>query len=136
MKPFILHLQSATQYESIPNVVSFVGEDISGSFGIMGGHARMMTLQRVGLSRFRSLDGPWEYLALPGALLYFVHNQLFVSTRRYLRDTDYARISAVLETQLLTEEEDLRHMKESLHRLEEEMLRRLWKIERGEGTFP
>jgi len=34
MKTFVMHLQSATQYERIENVASFVGEDGSGSFGI------------------------------------------------------------------------------------------------------
>ena len=66
MNTFLLHLQSATQYERIENVLSFVGEDDSGSFGILPGHARMMTLLGFGLARFRVTDQDWEFLALPG----------------------------------------------------------------------
>jgi F-type H+-transporting ATPase subunit epsilon len=43
MNTFVMHLQSATQYERINGVVSFVGEDESGSFGILAGHASMVT---------------------------------------------------------------------------------------------
>ena len=94
MNTFLLHLQSATQYERIENVLSFVGEDDSGSFGILPGHARMMTLLGFGLARFRVTDQDWEFLALPGALAYFVDDQLYLNTRRYLRGKDYERLSA------------------------------------------
>ena len=85
MNAFPLHLESATQYERIENVVSFVGEDESGSFGILPGHGRMMTLLSFGLARFRTADQDWEYLALPGALAYFVNGELHLGTRRYVR---------------------------------------------------
>lgn len=130
MSGFVLHLQGAAQYERIEDVASFVGEDESGSFGILPGHARFMTSLVFGLARYRCGDA-WQYLALPGALLYFVGNEMFVSTRRFLRDESYQRISQALLEQLVTEEEKLRQIKESLHRLEQEMLKLLWKGERG-----
>ena len=136
MKTFVLHLQSATQYERIENVASFVGEDDSGSFGILAGHTRMMTSLVFGLARFRTPDPDWEFLALPGALLYFVDNQLHINTRRYLRDADYQRIGAQLQEQLLKEEEILHDVKKSLRRLEEEMFKRLWRVQRvGETSL-
>ena len=85
-----------------------------------------------GLARFRIADDPWQYLAMPGALLYFVDNKLTINTRRYLFDTDYQRISTALQEQLLTEEEELKSMKDSLHRMEEEVLRRMWELSRSE----
>jgi F-type H+-transporting ATPase subunit epsilon len=130
MNSFSLHLQSATQYEEIAEVTSFVGEDDSGSFGIQAGHARMMASLRFGLARYRCGEQPWQYLALPGALLYFVDNRLFLNTRRYVRDDDYARINAALREQLHREETGLRVIKESLRRMEEEMLKRLRDIQR------
>lgn len=136
MSGFTLHLQSATQYERVDGVTSFVGEDRSGSFGILPGHERMMTCLAFGLARFRTAADGWRYLALPGGLLYCVDGALYVSTRRYLLDADYARISALLERQLRAEEEDQRSVKESLRRLEQEMLRRLWKADRWEGSVP
>jgi F-type H+-transporting ATPase subunit epsilon len=131
MNVFTLHLQSATQYEAISDVTSFVGEDDSGSFGIQAGHARLMASLSFGLARYRSGEQAWQYLALPGALLYFVDNQLFLNTRRYVRDDDYERINAALREQLRKEETGLRHIKESLRRMEEEMFKRLREIQRG-----
>jgi F-type H+-transporting ATPase subunit epsilon len=131
MSAFTLHLQSATQYEAIAEVTSFVGEDDSGSFGIQAGHARMMASLRFGLARYRCGDRPWQYLALPGALLYFVDNQLFLNTRRYVRDDDYSRINVALREQLRREETGLQRIKESLRRMEEEMLKRLREIQHG-----
>jgi len=128
---FTLHLQSATQYEAITDVTSFVGEDDAGSFGIQAGHARIMASLKFGLARYRCGDQPWQYLALPGALLYFVDNQLFLNTRHYVRDDDYSRINTVLREELRREETGLQRIKESLRRMEEEMLKRLREIQRG-----
>lgn len=133
MKTFILHLQSATQYACVDNVVSFIGEDDTGSFGILANHARMMTAMSYGLARYQLRDGNWYYLALPGGILYFADNNLYLNTRRFLVDTDYQRISKDLLEQLLKEEEDLRGLKDSLLHLEQEMFRRLWQIGRAGG---
>jgi F-type H+-transporting ATPase subunit epsilon len=131
MTHFVMHLQSATQYERVENVTMFVGEDASGSFGILAGHHRMMTPLQFGLARFRTDGSDWQFLALPGGMLYFVNNELVLSTRRYLRDRDCTRITQALEQQLRREEAALRELKESLHRLEEEMFKRLWRLGRG-----
>ena len=132
MKTFELLLQDATHAQRIPGVTAFVGEDASGSFGILAGHARLMASLNVGLARFRDADGAWKYLAQPGALLYFHDNQLTLSTRHFLLDDDYAAISAALQKQLLAEEEELHTTKASLHRMEEEVLRRMWRLGRAE----
>ncbi len=135
MRTFSMHVQSATQYERIEGVTSFVGEDESGSFGIRAHHERMTTALSYGLARYQSQQGGWRYLAFPGGILYFVDNALYISTRRFLHDADYERISAGLLEQLLKEEEELRTIKESLYRLEQEMFRRLWQMgRRGAGT--
>jgi F-type H+-transporting ATPase subunit epsilon len=128
VKSFTLWLQDATQSEEITGVTSFVGVDTSGSFGILAGHARMMTSLIIGLARFRIGEGAWQYLALPGAVLYFHDNVLTLSTRRYLLGDDYMHISRALQQQLLAEEEKLYTMKESLHHMEEEVLKRLWQM--------
>ncbi len=130
MKVFTLRLQDATHAEEIAGVTSFVGEDASGSFGILAGHARMMTSLVIGLTRFRVGEQAWQYLALPGAVLYFHNNLLTLNTRHYLLDDDYMRISTALQEQLLAEEEKLRTIKESLHHMEEEVLKRMWQMGR------
>ena len=133
MNTFTLSLNDANHTEKIQGVTSFVGEDASGSFGILAGHDRMMTCLIIGLARFRVGEAPWTYLALPGGVLYFHDNVLTLSTRHYLLDDDYMRISKALQQELLAEEEKLHTMKQSLHRMEEQLLKRLWEMGRQEA---
>ena len=133
MNTFTLHLQSSTQYTLVEHTTSFVGADASGSFGILAGHTRMMTALSYGLARYQTQNGDWYYLAFPGGILYFLNNQLYLNSRRFLCDTDYERISAGLMQQLLTEEQELQTIKDSLNRLEQEMFRRLWEMKRSGG---
>jgi F-type H+-transporting ATPase subunit epsilon len=129
MNGFTLQLYDSRQSERIDGVTSFVGEDASGSFGIMPGHARMMTTLLFGLARFRrGKEAPWHYLAMPGAVLYFADNTLSLVSRHYLIDEDYERISQRLADELLAEEEQLRELRESLKRMEEAMLKRMWEL--------
>ncbi len=134
MNSFELIIRDASQSQRFTDVSSFVGEDSSGSFGILAGHSRMMTTLVFGLARFRIGEGAWQYLALPGAVLYFVNNELSISTRRYIIDQDYVRISGALQQQLLKEEQSLHRMKTSLHQMLDELLKRMWEIgRRGAG---
>jgi F-type H+-transporting ATPase subunit epsilon len=82
------------------------------------------------LARFRSGTEDWQYLALPGAVIYFNNNELTISTRHFLVDTDLERISTLLEQQLITEEENLHATRESLHRMEQAMLKRMLTLKR------
>lgn len=126
---YLLHLLSADRCDHISDVTSFVGEDDSGSFAVRAHHARFITTLVFGLARFRVAGQPWQYLAVPGALLYFDNNALTVATRRYVVDSDYTRISEVLSAQLLEEERELRAMKQRLGQMEEAVMSRLWQIE-------
>ena len=125
MNTFVLHLQSATQYECIENVESFVGRDASGSFGILAGHAPFMTSLVFGLARIGMAGAASRFVALPGALLHFSDNQLYLSTRRFHCHADYQQVSAVLDEELQAEEQKLRGVKESMRQLEQAMLKRL-----------
>ncbi len=131
MSGFTLELQDTGQTQRITDVYSFVGEDASGSFGLLPGHARFMTTLAFGLARFRVRQGDWQYLAMPGAVLYFSGQRLWIGTRRYLLDSDYTRVSKLLRDQLLAEEQTLHDTKKSLRRMEEELLRRLWQLGQG-----
>jgi len=122
---FTLHLFAADRYERIENVAGFTGEDKSGSFGLLARHERFMTALTFGLARLLMADGSREYLGFPGGLLYFIDNELRISTRRYLRDTDVERIARSLTRELLEEEQALEQTRRKLHRLEAEMLRHL-----------
>lgn len=131
MSTFTLILQDANGEERVSDVASFVGEDASGSFGILAGHAPMITTLVVGLARFRREASDWEYLALPSAVLRFDRNVLTLATRHYLRSSDYMRISADLGRELVAEETALAAVKQSLRRLEKELFVRLSELERG-----
>jgi len=130
MRHFTLQLLDSTQSMRIENVEAFAGTDRSGSFGILAGHARFMTTLTFGLARFRQAGADWQYVAVPGALLSFADNELTLSTRHFLIDADLDRIAASLDEQLLVEEENLRATRESLRRMEEEALKRLWRLGR------
>ncbi len=130
MNSFTVHLQDATRIETRRNVCSFVGEDRSGSFGIQAGHGRLAAILVTGLARFRCAESDWQYLAMPGAVLYFRDNVLTLSTRHFLLDNDYLRISRALQQELLAEEEKLQATRESMRRMEEEVLKRLWSLGR------
>jgi F-type H+-transporting ATPase subunit epsilon len=126
MNTFILHVLSADHTERIEDVTSFVGEDATGSFGLLPHHARFMTTLVFGLARYRQRDGTWHYLACPGALVYFVDNALFLSTRHYVRGDDYQRMAQEVQAQLVQEEATLAAMRHSLRHLEEALVQRLW----------
>ena len=132
MNAFTLRLQDATRVQEVPEVISFVGEDSSGSFGILAGHGRLATVLVTGLARFQTAGNDWQYLAMPGAVLYFKDNVLTLNTRHFLLDTDYMRISQALQNQLLAEEEKLHATRESMRKMEEEVLKRLWDLGREE----
>lgn len=135
MKTFELYLQSATQYEHFTDVVSFVGEDSSGSFGIMAGCEHFVTVLEFGLARFVVLDSRGErqahFLAQPGGVLRMADNRLAFSARRYLRHRDSHRLRSALEHELRNEEQQLATVKQSLRRLEESMLQRLSELSKS-----
>jgi F-type H+-transporting ATPase subunit epsilon len=130
MNAFTLHIQSATQYEVIERVASFVGEDASGSFGIEADHERFVTVLVPGLARFRVTEGPWQYVALTRGVIYFVQGALYLSTTRYARGTDHEKLRALLREALRSEQETARAMSTSLRRLEDALFRRLYDVER------
>ena len=133
MNQFVLNLFDASHEQRITGVTSFIGEDATGCFGIQANHARFMTTLVFGLARFSLSLDEWQYLALPGAVVYFNNNELTVSTRHFLIDTDLERISTLLEQQLIAEEENLRATRESLHRMEQAMMKRMLALKRKTG---
>jgi F-type H+-transporting ATPase subunit epsilon len=130
MKTFRLHLMSMTRSEVIPDVVQFTGRDTAGSFGILANAHRRMTALVFGLAHFQNAGGKVEYLALPGGLLYFVENVLRIATTNFVRSSSPEEISEALDRQLRTEEAELRDTRQSLHRLDEEIMKRMFELKR------
>lgn len=129
MNTFSLHLHGVTQYEHLPNVISFIGEDASGKFGIMAKHCRMLSSIKFGLSTLYYADNRVEYLALAGGIVYFLDNSLYIGTRQYYRSHNYEEIVTVLNKQLHAEAETIRDINETLRRFDEMVLRHLWEME-------
>lgn len=130
MEGFTLRIFDSRKSQVIEGVSSFVGEDHSGSFGILPGHARMMTVLVFGLARFRRREAAWEYIAVPGAVLSFKENTLNLVSRHYLIDSQYERISRRLVEELTAEEEQLSDIRQSLKKMEEALLKRMWELQR------
>ena len=135
MDSFVMNLYDATNELTIEDASAFVGMDASGSFGIQANHARFMTTLVFGLARFQQLSKDSQYLALPGGVLYFKNNVLTVSTRHFLVDTDFERIRALLDQQLITDEDNLRATRLSLKRMEQAMLKRMLSLQRKPGGW-
>lgn len=133
LKTFTLHLQQSTVVESVPRVTAFIGEDASGSFGLWPSHERFATVLSFGLARFRVAQRTWEYLAVPGGVLYCRGGELWLCARRLIRHGDYEEVARELREQMIAEERELHDFKQSLRRLEREMLKRLWQIGREGG---
>jgi F-type H+-transporting ATPase subunit epsilon len=130
LNSYILQLFDSRKKRQIDGVTSFVGEDASGSFGILPDHARMMTVLVFGLARFRCGEQVWQYVAMSGALLYFADNTLNLVCQHYLIDEDYNRISKRLIEELIVEEEQLREVRKSLKHMEKALLKRMWQMGR------
>ena len=131
MRSFTLHLQSAGTCENFENIASFIGADASGSFGIMAGHERMMSILNFGLVKFKTQGGAQHFAALPGGILYFESDALYITTRRYILGDNYEAVTAAVKDELVAEEEAMHDLKGSISRLEEEMTRRLWRLQHG-----
>jgi F-type H+-transporting ATPase subunit epsilon len=131
MNSYTMHLFDSSKGLEVEAVTSFVGEDSTGSFGILPGHARFMTVLVFGLARFCCGQGaPWQYLAMPGGVLYFADNTLNLVCRHYLIDEEYESISRRLIDELVAEEEQLHEIQLSLKCMEEALLRRMWELGR------
>jgi F-type H+-transporting ATPase subunit epsilon len=127
-----VQLCSATRTESIPEVVAFDGEDASGRFSLWPRAERTVACLGFAPARFRIATGREEFVALPGAVLHFVHPTLTLATRRYVRAVSLPETLRALDEELRAQEESLRELREGLRRLDEQLLRRLWQLGRGE----
>lgn len=132
MADFTLNLFASRQSERFENVQSFVGEDASGYFGLQANHLDFMTVLVFGLARFRSQNSAWQYLALPSGLASFQGNELTISTRYFLIDTDFDKISKLLEQRALKEQEMIRSTRESLRGMEQLVLKKIRELKRNE----
>lgn len=125
MKTFAIHVKSPSRQERIDEVLTFVGADASGSFGIQANHERMITILNSGIASLRLLDGHCEYLGLANAVLYFVENELHISTAKYLRECDYNLLFVDLMKQIKVDETEALLRKQTIRQMEEALIKQL-----------
>jgi len=126
VRTFAIELISQKRGERIESVVSFVGTDGSGSFGILSGREPLATTLSWGLCSLRTAQShARQYLAMPGGVLYFAQDVLHLCARLYLRDDDPERIVERLAGEMRAEEESSRAMHALLRDLDRELVRRL-----------
>jgi len=97
-----LHLTLTTPLAIVlddPNVTSFRGEDASGAFGLLPGHADFLTVMPAGVIRWRGATGPWHFCALRGGVLSLSGgSRLQIACREAIRseslETLHAEVSA------------------------------------------
>jgi F-type H+-transporting ATPase subunit epsilon len=133
MESFTLNLVDMNHEQRIEGVLSFIGEDASGSFGLKANHARFMTSLSFGLSRFRLADDSWQYMALLGGIAYFNNNELSISTRHFLIDNDLERLTSLLEKAWVVEQKNLQATRTSLINMEQSLFKRLLALNRKQG---
>ena len=73
---------------------------VSGSFGVLAGHARMVAVLRYGLARFVDSAGHWRYLALPGGVLACADRRVTLATVRYFLGDERAGICRQLADEM------------------------------------
>ena len=122
---FTVHVADETRSQDIRDVTCFVAYDATGSFGILAGREPLVTSLRWGLCELRRADESVLFLAVAGGILYFDGSVVKVATRRFLIDSDGARIVAQLTSEERSERTTTRSMHEMLRNLDRELLRRL-----------
>lgn len=138
MATFVIEIQSsAGQVDLVENVVSFVGKDHSGHFGILANAEKRMSVLSFGLAKYRCQKEeamePWQYLALPGGVICFQDNRLTIATRKFVRGSHLMMVREALEKEIKEAELLTQETRRSLHRLDEEILSRLSRLNwRGE----
>lgn len=129
MSDFSLLLLEPDKQQRIAHVTAFIAEDASGSFGVLPGHHRLITVLEPGLARYKTSGPNWHWIALSSASLYFKDAQMSLSGQRFLLSDDYASLESALEQTLATEQENSQSMTRHIKRVEEAMMRRLARLD-------
>lgn len=125
MKTFSLSLFDSNQVQHFEDVTQCIAADVTGSFGILTGHERMVAVLRYGLLRFSDSSGAWCYVAMPGGVLRFDGNHLSVITSRYFLGDDRNALVKQLEAEMTREDSDISNARATLAQIERTLMKRL-----------
>jgi len=125
MNNFTLLLQDCSHSLQIEQISSFVATDASGSFGIQAGHETLLTCLQPGLARYKTGDGNWQYIAQPGALLWFQDNHLHLITSQFITSADRNSLLPFLDTHWQQENENRRTNLRNITQMEQALARKI-----------
>lgn len=128
MPGFSIILCTPTQRELIPDVQSFRGKDLAGSFGILPHAYHRLTVIKSGLAQFKRVDQQVEYLALPDGVLDFKDNQLFLAVTKFYRSSSFDEITQLLKKNIQAESEEIQEIRRTLNRLDQGILKKMAQI--------
>lgn len=135
MNSFRLVIQDMNQQWSSETVLSFIGRDGSGSFGIQARHETFVTCLRPGLARFCCVGVGWHYLAQPGAVVLFSGNELRLSTTQFILSDDRDAVVNQMDAEWGAAEQMLRSNKRNIVQIEQALARKLWEMSRRDRAL-
>jgi F-type H+-transporting ATPase subunit epsilon len=110
----------------LADVTSLRAEDESGSFGILNGHADLLTALPISVVAWRHADGKLEYCAIRrGVLTVRGGNQIAIATREAQRGDDLDALEASVLTRFRSDAEAERAGRAAATRLHTEAIRRI-----------
>jgi len=107
------------------DVASIRAEDESGSFGLLPGHADLLTVLRPSVLHWRPADGAWRYIAQRGGVLTVRGNDVRVAAREAISGDDLEKLGAVVEETFAAHEDAARRARGEHMRLHTAAIRAL-----------
>lgn len=133
MSGLVLHLLSPQRGERFDEVLAFQGVDASGGFSMWSRHERFVTVLATGLCSARLADGSELLIAVPGGVAYFLANELRVAARYYECGSDASALREALQARMDEERAQLARAQAAVVRLEQQLLRQLWRAGQDMG---
>ncbi|WP_299810528.1 F0F1 ATP synthase subunit epsilon [uncultured Roseibium sp.] len=107
-------------------VMSLRAEDASGAFGIMPGHADLLTVLNPSVLRWRRADGGWRYCALRSGVLRVTNGErVDIATREAVPGDNLENLEAVVRESEATGEDAARRARGEQVRLHANAIRSL-----------
>jgi len=118
-----------------PDVVSLRAEDDSGGFGILAGHADLLTVLPTSVVSWRAADGAWRYCVLSGGVLSASRGrQVDIACRRGALGDELERLRADVQALRTAEIEAERRARVDETRLHARAVRQLMRFLRPQGV--
>ncbi len=117
----------------IEPVASLVAQDASGQFGILPGHAALVTVLEPGLFRYRTgIEQTWSYGASAGGLLHCEPDgdltQVRIVSRRFLLGDEPEALQTQLDDMLANERTLRLSTRDSVDRMDQAFYRRMQQL--------